>query len=53
MEKYTKTLKNQNLDDLYLETLAWINSQQRKINSQQQKIVCISKNMLFLERIVV
>ena len=29
MEKYTKTLENQGLNDFLLETLAWINYCQR------------------------
>ena len=29
MEKYTKTLENQDLNDFLLETLAWINYRQQ------------------------
>ena len=44
MEKYTKTFENQDLNDCLLETLAWITS---IINTQQQRIVSLSQNMLF------
>ena len=42
MEKYIKISENQDLNVSFLETLALA-----IINSQQQRIVSLSKNMLF------
>ena len=46
MEKYIKTEENQNLYDLLLETLAWINFRRQKLIPNYKEI-SISKNMLF------
>ena len=50
-KKYTKTSENQDLNDFLPETLAWI-SYRRVINSQQQRIVSLSKYMLFPREIL-
>ena len=46
-KKYIKTSENPDLNDFLQETQAWINFHPAIINSQQQRIVSVSKNMLF------
>ena len=52
MEKYTKTFKNQNLNDLLLETLAWINFRWQKLIPNNKKWP-LSKKYTVAEGIVV
>ena len=47
MEKYTKTLENQTLNDLLLETLVWINFRRRKLIPNNKTMLSPPKNMLF------
>ena len=53
MEKYTKTLEKQDLNDFVLETLAWINYRRRWLIPDNKKIVSLSKKYAVSERVVV
>ena len=47
MEKHTKTLENQDLNDFLLETLTWIDYHWQLLIPNNKDFSLLTKNMLF------
>ena len=52
MERYIKTLKNRDLNDFFTRNIGFNQLSSAIINSQQQTIVSLFKNMMFPKKLL-